>query len=64
MTANKSPHHGRFCPDQPVLMLRLEGTAARLYAQQARLVSQIVSSVRFCQDQKTNSDMIWYDKVS
>ena len=25
----------RFCPDQPVLMLRLEGTAARLYAQQA-----------------------------
>ena len=24
----------RFCPDQPVLLLRLEGTAARLYAQQ------------------------------
>eukprot|EP00434_Breviolum_minutum_P024072 symbB.v1.2.021247.t1/scaffold1826.1/size99691/6 len=38
----------RFCPDQPVLMLRLEGTAARLYAQQGDWSSAAMHTERCC----------------
>ncbi|CAK9026992.1 unnamed protein product [Durusdinium trenchii] len=38
----------RFCPDQPVLMLRLEGTAARLYAQQGDWASAAMHTERCC----------------
>ncbi|CAJ1359213.1 unnamed protein product [Effrenium voratum] len=38
----------RYCPDQPVLMLRLEGTAARLYAQQGDWTAAATHTERCC----------------